>query len=173
MLTGRGRQVDSPFLPYQHDEDFEPDALLSGFLAADPDAREQFPARLGDRIRRTAERIARDLKERGLIGEVVQQTYELLLRRPAEVCFARLAGAPLTARKTSWAGAERRRALLAGAGISLAGDLGGAGAHVGIDDVLDAGAAAWAARQVLRGHAQPIPDPPETFSDGWPCAIWS
>jgi predicted RNase H-like nuclease len=90
-----------------------------------------------------------------------------------EVCFARLAGAPLTARKSSWAGAEYRRGLLAGAGIRLAGDLNGAGAVAGVDDVLDAGAAAWAARQVLHGLAQPIPDPPETFSDGWPCAIWS
>jgi predicted RNase H-like nuclease len=90
-----------------------------------------------------------------------------------EVCFARLAGRPLTARKSSWAGAERRRALLAGAGITLAGDLGVAGASAGVDDVLDAGAAAWAARRVLSGHARPLPDPPETFSDGWPCAIWS
>jgi predicted RNase H-like nuclease len=59
-----------------------------------------------------------------------------------EVCFARLAGAPLTTRKSSWAGAERRRALLADAGISIAGDLGGAGAYAAVDDVLDAGAAA-------------------------------
>jgi predicted RNase H-like nuclease len=90
-----------------------------------------------------------------------------------EVCFARLAGGPLTARKSTWAGAERRRALLAGAGIGLAGDLGGAAASAGVDDVLDAGAAAWAARRVLRGDARPLPDPPETFSDGWPSAIWS
>lgn len=90
-----------------------------------------------------------------------------------EVCFARLAGAPLTVRKSSWAGAELRRALLAGAGIRLAGDLGPVGASAGVDDVLDAGAAAWAARRVLVGHARPIPDPPETFSDGWPCAIWA
>jgi predicted RNase H-like nuclease len=90
-----------------------------------------------------------------------------------EVCFARLAGAPLAARKSSWAGAERRRGLLAEAGVRLAGDLGTAGVHAGVDDVLDAGAAAWAARQVLLGAARPIPDPPQTFSDGWPCAIWS
>lgn len=90
-----------------------------------------------------------------------------------EVCFARLAGAPLTARKSSWAGAERRRELLAGADIRLTADLYGAGGYAGMDDVLDAGAAAWAARQVLRGHARPLPDPPETFSDSWPCAIWS
>jgi predicted RNase H-like nuclease len=63
--------------------------------------------------------------------------------------------------------------MLAGAGIRMAGDLGSAGASAAVDDVLDAGAAAWAARQVLLGHAQPIPDPPETFSDGWASAIWS
>jgi predicted RNase H-like nuclease len=90
-----------------------------------------------------------------------------------EVCFARLAGAPLTVRKSSWAGAERRRALLARAGITLTGDLGRATEHAGVDDVLDAAAAAWAARQVLLGRAAPLPNPPETFSDGWPCAIWS
>jgi predicted RNase H-like nuclease len=90
-----------------------------------------------------------------------------------EVCFARLAGAPLTVRKSSWAGAERRRGLLAGAGITLAGDLGRATEHAGVDDVLDAAAAAWAARRVLLGRAEPLPNPPETFSDGWPCAIWS
>jgi predicted RNase H-like nuclease len=82
-----------------------------------------------------------------------------------------VAGAPLTARKSSWAGAERRRKLLARAGISLAADLYGADAAV--DDVLDASVAAWAARQVLRSQAKLLPDPPETFSDGWPCAIWS
>ncbi len=90
-----------------------------------------------------------------------------------EVCFARLAGRPLIARKSSWAGAEHRRALLAGAGIILAGDLGHAGAFAAVDDVLDAGAAAWAARKVLLDDAQPMPNPPETFSDGWACAIWS
>lgn len=90
-----------------------------------------------------------------------------------EVCFARLAGAPLTARKSSWAGAECRRALLDGAGLKLTGDLGQAGTCAAVDDVLDAAAAAWAARQVLLGYAQPIPDPPETFTDGRACAIWS
>lgn len=90
-----------------------------------------------------------------------------------EVCFARLAGAPLTVRKSSWAGAECRRALLAGAGITLTGDLGRDTEYAGVDDVLDAAAAAWAARRVLLGNAQPRPDPPETFSDGWPSAIWS
>jgi uncharacterized protein DUF429 len=54
-----------------------------------------------------------------------------------EVCFARLAGAPLTARKSSWAGAVRRRALLAEAGVWIPEDLGPAGVHGRVDDVLD------------------------------------
>lgn len=103
----------------------------------------------------------------------VQQAAVRVVEIHPEVCFARLAGVPLTARKSSWAGAERRRELLARAGITLTADLYGAGARAGVDDVLDAGAAAWAARQVLRGQAKPIPEPPEIFSDGWPCAIWS
>ncbi|MEV7808028.1 DUF429 domain-containing protein [Microbispora sp. NPDC088329] len=90
-----------------------------------------------------------------------------------ELSFARLAGAPLPHPKTTWAGAERRRELLAAAGVVLAGDLGGAGAVAGVDDVLDAGAAAWSALRVVSGEARPLPDPPEVFSDGIPCAIWA
>jgi predicted RNase H-like nuclease len=106
------------------------------------------------------------------VEQWVRKTPVRVVEIRPEVCFARLAGAPLTARKSSWAGAERRRALLADAGIRIAGDLGRAGAYAAVDDVLDAGAA-WAARQVLSGRAQPMPSPPETFSDGWACAIWS
>jgi len=90
-----------------------------------------------------------------------------------ELSFAELAGAPLAVRKSTWAGAERRRALLARAGITLAGDLGLAGEQAGVDDVLDAAAAAWTARRVSQGTARRLPDPPETFSDGLPCAIWT
>jgi predicted RNase H-like nuclease len=89
-----------------------------------------------------------------------------------EVSFAYLAGVPLTVRKSTWAGAECRRALLADAGITLAGDLGLAGMAVGVDDVLDAGAAAWSALRVAQGEAFSLPNPPETFADGWPAAIW-
>jgi hypothetical protein len=32
-----------------------------------------------------------------------------------------------------------------------------------MDDVLDAGAVAWAARQVLLSAAKPMPNPPETL----------
>jgi predicted RNase H-like nuclease len=89
-----------------------------------------------------------------------------------EVSFASLAGAPLAERKTSWAGAVHRRQLLADAGIRLDDDLGPAGSAGAIDDVLDAAVAAWTARRVARGLAHPLPDPPESFRDGIPCAIW-
>ena len=90
-----------------------------------------------------------------------------------ELCFATMAGAPLAHRKTSWAGAQQRAALLRAQGVDLCGDLGEAGAWAGVDDVLDAGAAAWTARRVAEGAARCRPDPPEVFGDGWPAAIWA
>ena len=90
-----------------------------------------------------------------------------------ELCFATMAGDPLAHRKTSWAGAHRRASLLRAQGIDLSGDLGEAGAWAAVDDVLDAGAAAWTARRVALGLARCRPDPPEVFADGWPAAIWA
>jgi predicted RNase H-like nuclease len=90
-----------------------------------------------------------------------------------EVSFAQLAGSPLTARKHTWAGAELRRRLLSRAGITLSGELGEPGRRAGVDDVLDAAVAAWTAQRVAGGTALARPDPPEVFSDGLPCAIWS
>ena len=82
-----------------------------------------------------------------------------------------MAGAPLRSRKITWAGAVQRRALLAQAGILLDGDLGLAGEQAGVNDVLDAAAAAWTARRVSQGAARCLPSPPEVFSDGIPAAI--
>jgi len=90
-----------------------------------------------------------------------------------EVSFAQLAGAPLTVRKSTWAGTERRRGLLADAGITLGSDLGRPAEMAAVDDVLDAAVAAWTARRSARGEAQSRPDPPEVFSDGLHAAIWS
>jgi predicted RNase H-like nuclease len=101
----------------------------------------------------------------------VTETDHQVVEVHPEVSFAFLAGAPLTTRKLTWAGALRRKRLLATAGIRLSGDLGGAGA-AGVDDVLDAAVAAWTARRLARGLAISMPDPPEKFSDGLPCAIW-
>jgi predicted RNase H-like nuclease len=89
-----------------------------------------------------------------------------------EVSFAELAGEPLTVRKSTWAGVERRRELLLAEGFALRGDLGLAGRATKVDDVLDAAAAAWTARRIALGVARTLPSPPQTFSDGWPAAIW-
>ena len=90
-----------------------------------------------------------------------------------EVSFATLAGRPLAEGKRTWAGAIHRRRLLAQAGIVLDDDLGPAGSAAAVDDVLDAAVAAWTARRVARREAQPMPDPPDVFSDGIPSAIWT
>jgi predicted RNase H-like nuclease len=90
-----------------------------------------------------------------------------------ELSFACLAGAPLRSRKSTWAGAAERRALLARAGIVLADDLGPPGEQAGVDDVLDAAAVAWTAQRVAGGSAQRRPDPPDILGDGSACAIWT
>jgi predicted RNase H-like nuclease len=90
-----------------------------------------------------------------------------------ELSFARMAGTPLPDSKVTWAGAERRRELLASVGIRLAGDVGYAGRVSRVDDVLDAAAVAWSARRVAEGVAVCLPSEPDRYSDGWPCAIWS
>jgi len=102
---------------------------------------------------------------------VRRQTRRVVEVHP-EVSFAQLAGGPLTERKHTWAGAARRRRLLADAGVTMADDLGEAGGRAGVDDVLDAAVAAWTARRVARGEARCIPDRPQVFSDGLECAIW-
>ncbi|WP_218579486.1 DUF429 domain-containing protein [Phytohabitans houttuyneae] len=89
-----------------------------------------------------------------------------------EVSFARLADSPLPDGKRTWAGVHHRRRLLADAGVEIADDLGEAGRQAAVDDVLDAGAAAWTAARVAEGTATPLPDPPVVYSDGWPTAIW-
>ena len=90
-----------------------------------------------------------------------------------ELSFAAMAGAPLRSRKSTWAGAVQRRTLLAQERIVLDGDLGLAGEQAGVDDVLDAAAAAWTARRVSQGSARCLPPSPQVFSDGIPAAIWT
>lgn len=90
-----------------------------------------------------------------------------------EVSFALLLGHPARSPKRTWAGMRERHRALQGAGIEL-GDLGLAGQRAAVDDVLDAAAAAWSARRLLRGEAMTIPDPPERDPDtGEPVAIWA
>jgi len=101
----------------------------------------------------------------------VRQQRPRIVEIHPELSFAHLAGAPLPYRKTSWAGVELRRTLLAEAGIELDRYLGHAGAVAAVDDVLDAAAAAWSAVRVTTGEAICYPEPPEVFSDGIPSAI--
>src|SRR5713101_3499335 len=75
----------------------------------------------------------------------VHQTDHRVVEVHPEVSFAQLAGQVLHVGKSTWAGAALRRRLLASAGIALPDDLGPAGDRAGIDDVLDAAAAAWTA----------------------------
>lgn len=89
-----------------------------------------------------------------------------------ELSFATMAGAPLTHGKKTWAGAVERQRLLARHGIVLDGDLGPAPRRAGVDDVLDAGAAAWTARRVALGQAESLPDPLEPLPHGLTGAIW-
>jgi predicted RNase H-like nuclease len=90
-----------------------------------------------------------------------------------ELCFAEMAGAPLTDSKSTWAGATSRHRLLAARGIELFGELGLARQQVGVDDVLDAAAVAWTARRFVAGAARCLPPEPERFSDQIDCAIWT
>jgi predicted RNase H-like nuclease len=90
-----------------------------------------------------------------------------------EVSFATMAGRPLGAPKKSWAGMQERLALLQKAGIPSLTELGPAGTHAGVDDVLDAAAGAWTAWRYASGAAFSLPEDPEVNSDGIPAAIWA
>lgn len=86
-----------------------------------------------------------------------------------EASFAELAGAPIITAKKEEGGAAARVAALQAAGVGVSADLALRGA--GLDDLLDACAAAWTAARYARGKARSIPEEPEHFSDGIPAAI--
>jgi Uncharacterized conserved protein len=79
------------------------------------------------------------------------------------------AGRPPQYRKKSAGGAFERIEILRRHGIQLA-ELK-ATASAPLDDVLDAGAAAWSAHRIASGVAESLPDPPECV-DGIAIAIW-
>lgn len=89
-----------------------------------------------------------------------------------ELSFASTPGGPLQHGKKTWGGAVERRRRLASEGIVLDGDLGPDPGRAGVDDVLDAAAAAWTMRRWAVGAAHPLPDPPELMPDGIAAAIW-
>lgn len=88
-----------------------------------------------------------------------------------ELSFALLTGAPLVTRKKERRGATERIGALAAAGIRLPDGLDAD--TRGVDDVLDAAAAAWSAARVARGEALRLPERSEIFSDGIDAAIWA
>jgi predicted RNase H-like nuclease len=89
-----------------------------------------------------------------------------------EVVFAQMNGSPVPWSKKTWAGHQRRRALLAENGITLSGELGTAGAYAATDDLLDAAAAAWIAQLHVEGRTRSLPHPAEPMSNGGTGAIW-
>jgi predicted RNase H-like nuclease len=114
------------------------------------------------------------LRERLLeVDKWVRQAVVRVIEVHPEVSFARMAGQPLEHPKSTWAGMTLRRALLGAQGIEIPDDIGELGRHAGVDDVLDAAAAAWSARRASAGLAVSMPDPPQCFDDRLTAAIWS
>jgi predicted RNase H-like nuclease len=89
-----------------------------------------------------------------------------------EVSFRLMHGDRLAHGKKTWGGLQSRLALLQRHGIELAESLGDADV-VGIDDVVDAAAAAWSARRIAKGKARSFPEQ-RTQRDvsGREIAIW-
>ena len=83
-----------------------------------------------------------------------------------ELAFGALAGAPLAHSKHTEAGRDRRRELLAGAGIVLP-----AVRLAPVTDTLDAAAVAWSARRIAEGRAAVVPDKPQRDERGGEIAI--
>lgn len=95
------------------------------------------------------------------VDEVVRSSGRQIVEVHPELSFTVLAGREIPAAKSTWAGLEDRRRLLAEVGFSLPADLGHAGLVAGPDDVLDAAVACWSAQRVAAGDARNYPDPPE------------
>lgn len=87
-----------------------------------------------------------------------------------EVSFCAMAGRPPTHSKKSWNGVMERIRLLAAAGCGIQSHIGAAGV-AGVDDVLDACAAAWSAERYRTGEAISLPAPPEQIG-ARSVAIW-
>lgn len=95
------------------------------------------------------------------VDQVVQSVDRRILEVHPEVSFVALAGRYMPTAKSTWAGLEDRRGLLAAAGFVLPADLGQPGRVAGSDDVLDAAVACWTAQRVAGGVSVRCPDPPE------------
>ena len=112
-----------------------------------------------------ANEIARTISGKGIsqqafaLGKKILEVHafaevdERVIEMHPEVSFRQLAGEVLAESKHTHEGLERRRALLASAGIVLPGAVPG----VPEADLLDAAAGAWTAARYSRGDAQAFP----------------
>ncbi|MTV27474.1 DUF429 domain-containing protein [Nitriliruptoraceae bacterium ZYF776] len=114
----------------------------------------------------------------GLVAKVAEVDAVVAAGTPVaevhpEVAFVDLAGGPV-ARKTSWAGVEHRRALLAGVGLVLPSAFDGAD-RVAPDDVADAAVCAWVADGVASadGSTRTLPSVATEHDRGRPTVVVS
>ena len=90
-----------------------------------------------------------------------------------EVSFRVMNGGAALPSKKTWGGLQVRLSLLKAEGIIIPGTLGDAD-RVGIDDVVDAAAAAWSARRVAKKLARRFPErTTQEIAPGRPIAIWA
>ncbi len=91
-----------------------------------------------------------------------------------EVSFAHMGeGGPLPFSKKTWAGFYNRLTLLEDEGIHLGRQTLDVGSRVGVDDMLDAAAAAWTARRIRDRQARCYPEEPEPVTEDMTAAIWA
>jgi predicted RNase H-like nuclease len=126
---------------------------------------------------------ANEISQRVLGKGLSQQSYALLpkirevddfwLSAPCpvwevhpELSFAKINDWKMLPSKKSWAGMLQRRDALSRVGIVLDDVVGDAARRASTDDMLDAGACAWSAREIFDGRAIFLPDPPEVDVTG-------
>lgn len=89
-----------------------------------------------------------------------------------ELSFKEMTGSVVDSSKKTWAGMTIRRQALSREGIDLDTASRQVADRVAVDDMLDAGAAAWSAKRIYEGTARSIPRVPEPSPGGRAIAIW-
>ena len=127
-----------------------PDPAARGARSADVRGGERDRANgHGKGISQQAFALGKKILEVHALAEVDERVIEM----HPEVSFCELSGAHVLESKHTPEGLERRRAILADAGIRLPGAVPG----VPEADLLDAAAGAWTAARYSAGKAQPVP----------------
>ena len=111
------------------------------------------------------------LRERMLEVDAIAKRDRRIIEVHPELSFRAMAGGRPLEKKKSWNGACERKSLLEEAGIRLPADLGRAGEAAGVDDVLDAAAAAWTANRFALGMAESL-QPVVRDVNGRDITIW-